>query len=107
MAGAAAESAILAAAIAKSGDERSVLREYAKRDRRRHLIEMIFGGQPESLRRRYVEATFYLLAFWRDEAAHGTASEISEIDAFHSLTLLVRLAQFIHSHWAEITTPSS
>ena len=63
---------------------------------------MIFEGQPESLKRRYVGAAFGILAHWRDEAAHGVVSEISEIDAFRALTLPVRLAQFLHSHWAEI-----
>jgi hypothetical protein len=107
MAGAAAESALLAAAIARTRDEKLVLREYGtKRDGRRRVIEMIFAGQPESLKRRYVEAAFSLLAYWRDEASHGVVSEISEFDAFHALTLLVRLAQFLQAHWAEISTQS-
>jgi hypothetical protein len=35
-----------------------------------------------------------LLTYWRNEAAHGRASEIGETEAFTSLMLLLRLARF-------------
>jgi hypothetical protein len=44
-----------------------------------------------------------LLSYWRDEAAHGTASEISETEAHTALGRLVRFAQFASDHWNELT----
>ncbi len=103
MSGAAAESALLAVAIAKTGDESKVLKEYAKPNGRRYLAELVFGRQPSTLHQRFVSSAFQLLAYWRDEAAHGQASQISELDAYYSLTALVRLAQFLHSEWGDLT----
>ena len=42
-----------------------------------------------------------LLKYWRDEAAHGPASNISEAEAFTSPMLLMRLARY-----ADETFPS-
>jgi hypothetical protein len=44
-----------------------------------------------------------LLSYWRDEAVHGTASQISETEAFTSLILLLRFAQYATDHWSELT----
>jgi hypothetical protein len=103
MCGAAAESAILATAIEKTGDANKVLREYGQRDGRRKVLTLIFGQQPGKLEQRYLEAAFGLLSYWRDDAAHGQVSEISEIGAYHSLTLLLRLAQFLFANWNALT----
>jgi len=103
MCGAAAESAILAAAIAKTQDPTKVLREYGQRDGRRKVLALIFGQQPGKQEQRYIEAAFGLLTYWRDDAAHGQVSDISEIGAYHALTLLLRLAQFLCANWETLT----
>ncbi len=44
-----------------------------------------------------------LLKYWRDEAAHGKASNIKEEEAFTSLGLLLRFAMFMDNNWNELT----
>jgi hypothetical protein len=95
MCGAAAESAILQTAIAKTGDEKKVLDVYVKPNGRRRVMEMIFGASPSKLEDKFINSATSLLFYWRDETAHGSISTVSEIEAFHSLTMLVRLAQFL------------
>jgi hypothetical protein len=99
MCGAAAESAILRAAITKAGDENGVLEEYVKPNGRRRIMEMIFGAAPSKLEERFISSAFSLLVHWRDETAHGQVSAISELEAYHSLTALVRFAQFLFGSW--------
>jgi hypothetical protein len=48
-----------------------------------------------------------LLSYWRDEAAHGTVSEIAEIEAHTALGRLVRFAQFTSDNWDELTVAKS
>jgi len=45
-----------------------------------------------------------LLKYWRDESAHGIESKIQEEEAFTSLLLLLRFAQFADSRWQDLTT---
>jgi hypothetical protein len=103
MCGAAAESAILQTAITKIGDEDQVLEEYLTPSGRRRVMEIIFGPSPSKLQERFISSAANLLFYWRDETAHGQASTVSEIEAFHSLTLLVRLAQFLFGNWESLT----
>lgn len=103
MCGAAAESAILRAAIAKVGDENTVLEEYIKPIGRGRVVEMIFGPAPSRLEERFISSAFSLLTHWRDETAHGQVSTVSEIEAYHSLTALVRFAQFLCGNWDSLT----
>lgn len=97
MCGAAAESAILRAAIVKDGNENRVLKEYAKPGWRRHVIKTLFEEKPARLEENFITMAFQLLSYWRDETAHGRASAVSEIEAYHSLTVLLRFAQFCSS----------
>jgi hypothetical protein len=99
MCGAAAESALLQIAISKIGDEKKVLEAYVKSNGRRRVMEMIFGSSPSKLEEKFINSATSLLFYWRDETAHGTISTVSEIEAFHSLTMLVRLAQYLFSSW--------
>ena len=103
MCGAAAESAILAGAIAKTRDERKVLSKYAAPKGRAFIAETVFGRKPTKQEERFISSAFYLLAYWRDEAAHGQASAISELDAYHALSTLLRLAQFLCAEWEALT----
>jgi hypothetical protein len=102
MCGAAAESIILSAAIKRQGDEADVLKRYGSANGR-HQIENILIGKS----RRNVENDYHtystLLKYWRDEAAHGRTSDISDIEAYTSLALLLRLAIFMEDNWEELT----
>jgi hypothetical protein len=61
----------------------------------------IHGARP-AIADRFKAATS-LLSCWRDEAAHGTVSEISEIEPHTALGRLVRFAQFICDNWTDLT----
>jgi hypothetical protein len=102
MCGAAAESIVLAVAIAKTRDEEAVLKTYLAAHGRKRTIDGIIHGARASITNTFKTATD-LLSYWRDEAAHGTPSEISEIEAHTALARLVRFAQFACDNWAELT----
>jgi len=92
MCGAAAESILLAVAIERK-PEAEVLKLYSRASGRSEIEKLLI-----SQRNDHVQTTFrgfmVLLKYWRDEAAHGQASEIGETEAFTSLMLLLRLARF-------------
>jgi hypothetical protein len=44
-----------------------------------------------------------LLSYWRDDAAHGIASDISEIEAHEALSRLLRFSQLANDNWEELT----
>lgn len=102
MCGAAAESILLAAAIAKSGDESAVLREYSAASGRVRLEARLFGQAPEAVRREY-QGLAVLLRYWRDLTSHGRATAIADNEAYTSLALLLRLGMFIKEHWLLLT----
>jgi hypothetical protein len=106
MCGAAAESLLIHLAIAKDGDEEAVLTKYRAANGRR-TIENIIIGQPQSqAMKRDFEVCFSLLKYWRDEAAHGRKSEITENEAYTSLGLLLRCAQFAKDNYQALTASS-
>ena len=102
MCGAAAESILLTVAIVKTGDEDAVLKAYRGPSGRHKTIEQIVKGLPPSVAGPFRGATG-LLSFWRDEAAHGRVSEISEIEAHEAVARLIRFAQFTNDRWEELT----
>jgi hypothetical protein len=102
MCGAAAESILLAIAVAKSGDEAATLRVYQAAQGRRKITDEIVGASRAALAGPFRSATG-LLGYWRDDAAHGIASNISEIEAHEALSRLLRFAQFTNDNWAELT----
>jgi hypothetical protein len=103
MAGAAAESILLAVAIAKAKDEEKVLKTYEKSGGRLAVTRLVTTGLFGSVQRQF-EAALQVLHYWRDDAAHGKATAISEVEAHASLTQLLRLAHFSHDNWAELTS---
>jgi hypothetical protein len=105
MCGAAAESILLAIAIEKSGDERATLTTYRATGGRWKVVESVVGQARQTLAGPIRSATG-LLSSWRDEAAHGLASTISEIEAHEALDRLLRFAQFATDNWTELTRPS-
>jgi hypothetical protein len=102
MAGAAAESILLAVAISKVQDEAKVLKEYASAGGRGRVTKLITTGLSGSLARAF-EAALHVLHYWRDDAAHGKQTTITEVEAYASLTQLLRLAQFCSDRWEELT----
>jgi hypothetical protein len=70
---------------------------------RQKVIDQINKGQSPSIAAQFRSA-MGLLSFWRDEAAHGVVSEISEIEAHEAVARLIRFAQFANDRWAELTT---
>ncbi len=106
MCGAASESILLATAIAKNGDEEKVLRAYSTSQGRSRVENMVVG-QAKSYLKRDLDGLTSLLKYWRDEAAHGKASTISDNEAYTSLALLLRCAMTINNHWDELTHSST
>jgi hypothetical protein len=102
MAGAAAESILLAVAIAKSGDEEATLKDHSARSGRKAITDKIVHGLPGGIAEQF-KSLCELLNYWRDQAGHGTASTISEIEAFHAISRLLRFAQFTSDNWATLT----
>jgi hypothetical protein len=96
--GAAAESILLAIAIAKVNDEALILREYRSANGRRRVTVRITGTLRPGLRDQ-LETFVRLLGHWRDEAGHGRDSGISEPQGNFALSQLVRFAQFADSEW--------
>jgi hypothetical protein len=102
MCGAAAESVLLAVAIAKRGNEAAILASYRTANGRRRVIESVIGQARQAIADPFRSATG-LLAYWRDDAAHGVASTITEIEAHEALARLLRFAQFTNDNWDELT----
>lgn len=102
MAGAAAESILLALAIAKTGDEELVLKKYAGAEGRGRVENLIVGKAQEHIQREF-KGFMVLLKYWRDQASHGIATNLSDNEAYIALTLLLRFAHFANDQWKELT----
>ena len=102
MTGAAAESVLLATAIAKTRDEARVLRTYNGRSGRLEVTRLVTANLAASVGDQF-KAALNVLQYWRDDAGHGTATTISEIEAHAALTQLLRLAQFASDPWNVLT----
>jgi hypothetical protein len=100
--GAAAESVLLALAIAKTGNEGHVLQTYRSSNGRSRVRNLVFGQASGPLQRQCQSFTD-LLDYWRDEASHGQASDFSEFEAYEALARLLRFAHFADDHWDELT----
>ncbi len=100
MCGAAAESILLSVACAKENEEKvlSIYRSASGRNR----VENLVSGQAKQ----QIQAEFCgfisLLKYWRDEAAHGKVSRISDDEAYTSLALLLRFANHVKDHWHDL-----
>jgi hypothetical protein len=101
MAGAAAESILLALATAKIGDEAKVLLEYNTTGGRRRLTKRVCGNVSSPIATQ-LDTALQALHYWHDGTGHATMTTVSEIEAHIGLTDLLRLAQFVHDHWTEL-----
>ncbi|MCK4543188.1 MAG: hypothetical protein KAU17_13220 [Spirochaetales bacterium] len=102
MCGAASESILLAAAIAKTKDEEKILREYSGSQGRSKVERILIGQAKEWMKREYRGYTS-LLKYWRDTSAHGRKSGIGDNEAYTSLALLLRFAAFVYDNWNGLT----
>lgn len=102
MCGAAAESILLAVAVAKIGNEEKTVAIYQAAGGRRKVVDAITGQLGQAIAAPFKSAT-ELISSWRDAAAHGIVSNISEIEAHEAIARLLRLAQFTIDNWAELT----
>ena len=105
MCGASAESVILSAAIEKEKNETDILKKYTSSNGRSKIENILIGKARKQLQDDY-RAYSTLLKYWRDEAAHGRASNIEDNEAYTSLALLLRLAMFIDDNWEELVNTS-
>jgi hypothetical protein len=101
MCGAAAESILLATAVAQEGSEDAVLKVYASAKGRSRLEGSLLGHVRDQLRREFQGLTV-LLKYWRDEAAHGKASLIGDNEAYTSLAMLLRFGKLASDNWSEL-----
>jgi len=102
MAGAAAESILLATAIGKVRDASKVLAQYKAGGGRGRVIKSVTGTVTPELGIRFNDA-LGILSYWRDDASHGVASNIGELEAHEALSRLLRLAQFTSDNWSTLT----
>jgi hypothetical protein len=105
MCGAAAESILLSAAAAKK-EEAQVIEMY-NTSGGRGRVEQLLLGQAHAHTREECQRLLTLLKYWRDQAAHGRASGITDNEAYTSLVLLLRLAIFVEDNWAHFTQQPS
>jgi len=103
MAGAAAESILLAAAINKTRDEASTLSEYLSSGGRRRITDRLRANASRTVGDQF-ELALGILSYWRDTAGHGVASSIGEVEAYEAISRLLRLARFTSENWQTLTT---
>jgi hypothetical protein len=81
MVGAAAESILLAIAIAKKkGNEAEILKMYSGPAGRSRVATFVTGNSTPSVAGQF-KAALHILHFWRDDASHGVHTTISEARA--------------------------
>lgn len=102
MSGAAAESVVLALAIAKTQDTDRVLKTYKAANGRSRVFNQLAGNLTQPFKDA-LTLGFDLLKYWRDAAAHGAAVEITEAEAYLAVFTLLRFANFAADNWTELT----
>lgn len=102
MVGAAAESVLLALAIAKMGSEEQALALYKRANGRQLLLNSIVG-QANAPRRVMLTTFAGIVSLWRDEAAHGQMSPIANANADEALRQLLHMCQWVDREWTNLT----
>jgi hypothetical protein len=103
MCGAAAEATLLAIATGRTDNRELVLNKYEQSGGREKVTRLIFGQPGSSLLERRFRTGLQLLAYWRDEAAHGRESAIEELEAYDAMGRLLYLARLAWDNWTELT----
>lgn len=102
MVGAAAESVLLAVAIAKEKDEEQVLRTYRSARGRQAVLNLVVG-QASAPTRNTLTTFAGIVSLWRDDAAHGQASPIGTANADEALRQLLHMCQWVDREWDNLT----
>jgi hypothetical protein len=102
MCGAAAEAILLAAAIAREGSDEKVLATYNS-SQGRSRVETMLLGQARARLKIEIQGFLTLLKYWRDQAGHGAAANITDNEAYTSLALLLRFATYVDDWWSDLT----
>jgi hypothetical protein len=102
MCGAAAESILVAAAVAKSKDRDGTLKEYSAAGGRGRLENRLVGNKDKTLQESF-RAYLSILKYWRDASVHSDATEIGEDEAFVALLLLMRFGILVSDNWDTLT----
>ena len=92
MCGAASESIMLAIASERFGADR-VLTEYGRAGGRAKVRKMLVGSASATEQQRF-DGYIGSIDYWRDESAHGRASDLGETEAFVALHSLLRFARY-------------
>lgn len=100
MCGAAAEAVLLSAAVAKVGD--GVVATYSGKSGRART-EALVVGQAKAFVQQALHPLFGLIAYWRDQSAHGAASGVNRNEALTALRSLFYYAKLVHENWSELT----
>jgi hypothetical protein len=79
-----------------------ILAEYRTTAGRSRVIERVTAGVTPCIGERFNNA-LGLLTYWRDEAGHGTPSNIGEVEAHEAILGLLRLARLMSDNWATLT----
>lgn len=101
MIGAAAESILVAAGVAKLG-ESTAMKQYLSNSGRKTLTEAVLKGCPDYVAKEFRLHTD-LIALWRDQSAHAHSDAIGETEAFTSFRGLIKFAQFAEQRWDHLT----
>jgi hypothetical protein len=101
MTGAAAESVLLALAIAKIGDEDKVLAIYRQTGGRQKVLNLVVV-QATAFRRDSLTTFTKIISMWRDEAAHGKSSPLGTANADEGLRQLLHMCQWVDREWSEL-----
>jgi hypothetical protein len=104
MCGAAAESILIRLAVQKSSDEPQIMKEYLAAGGRGRVENRVLGRQDKRVQEE-MRGYLSLLKYWRDATSHGRVTGITDNEAYTSLAILLRLAQFSDERWDELTRP--
>jgi hypothetical protein len=102
MAGAAAEAILVCVATEKSGNAEEVMKQIGSAGGRKKLIAAIKSQQNGHLQSAVDQFTT-LVAYYRDDAAHGVAVAIDEDIARLAVMMLLGLARLCDDRWDELT----
>jgi len=83
-------------------NEDRVLKTYRAATGRSRIENIVIGQATEDLKRG-LQGLTNLLKYWRDEASHGSATNITDNQAYVSLSLLLRYSMFVSDNWKELT----
>lgn len=101
MCGASSESILLSMAIKKTNDKDEVYKKYQSAGGTSKIKNLLIGSLPQNLKNE-LDGLISLMKYWRDESGHGDITEIGEIEAYTSLSMLLRLAMFCKNYTQKI-----